>query len=91
MAVAGIAPERVDHLSGDREAARWQVSPASLAATALFGAALLAAIAVLLAVPGASTINLTRVLAQSCLLLIAVGVLTLSLTGTRLRRALKTG
>jgi hypothetical protein len=87
VAVAGIAPERVDHLSGDRDAARWRLSPAQLIASALAGAALLAAAGMLLAVPGAASINVTRVLAQSCMLLIGAGGLAVAVAGGRLWRA----
>ncbi|MGH2953337.1 MAG: M56 family metallopeptidase [Solirubrobacterales bacterium] len=87
VAVAGIAPERVDHLSGDRGAARWRLSPTELVVSVLAGGGLLAAAAVLLALPGAASVDVTRVLAQSCMLLIAAGGLAIAIAGGRLRRA----
>jgi beta-lactamase regulating signal transducer with metallopeptidase domain len=87
VAVAGVAPERVDHLGGDRAAMRWRLSPAQLVASALAGVALLAAAGMLLAVPGAASIDVTRVLAQSCMLLIAAGGLAVAVAGGRLWRA----
>lgn len=86
-AVAGIAPERVDHLGGDSDAARWRISRAELAASALAGLALLAGVAVLLAVPGAAAVDVTRVVAQSCMLLIAAGLLAAAVAGRGLRGA----
>ncbi|MGH3029350.1 MAG: M56 family metallopeptidase [Gaiellaceae bacterium] len=86
VAVARIAPERVDHLSGDRDAARWRLSPALLAASVLAVGGLLAAVAIILAAPGAGSLNLALALAQSCVLLIATGTLALGLAGGRLWR-----
>lgn len=87
VAVAGIAPERIDHLGGDRDATRWGLSSAHLVASALGGAALLAAAAILLATPGAASINLVRVLAQSCMLMVAGAALGVAIAGGAWRNA----
>lgn len=83
VAVAGIAPERVDHLSGASEAGRWRLSPTSLVATGIGGTALLAAAALLLALPGPGSTNLLIVLAQSCVLVMLAGAIGVALAGGR--------
>jgi Zn-dependent protease with chaperone function len=85
-AVAGIAPERVDHLGGAREAGRWRLSPSSLIATASAAAILLAATMLLFSLPGAASVNLPLALAQSCMVLMLGGALGVALAGAKLRR-----
>lgn len=87
VAVARIAPERVDHLSGDPAATRWELSTALLAASALVGAALFAGIGLLLAASDPAPVNLFLVLAQSCMLMILASALAMTLAGRALWRA----
>jgi hypothetical protein len=87
VAVAGIAPERVDHLSGDREAVRWRLPTAQVIVSSLAGAALLGGGGVLLTAPGASSVDITSVLAQSCMLVVTIGTAAIAVAGARLWRS----
>jgi Zn-dependent protease with chaperone function len=87
VAVAAIAPERVDNLIGDPAASRWGLSPARLLASALLGTGLLLAIGFLLAAGDPAPVNLFLILAQSCALMIVAGALSMTLVGGALRRA----
>jgi len=81
--VVGIAPERVDHLLGDRP--RWEL-PASLflgASVSLAG--LLAAIVAVLAFAGAR-VDVAMFLAQSCMLLMCAAAVAAAAVGMLLRR-----
>lgn len=86
VAVAGIAPERVDNLSGDPTATRWELPMPLLATSALLGATLLVAVGLLVAVADPTPVNLGLVLAQSCALMILAGTLAMTLAGGTLRR-----
>ncbi len=68
-AVVGIAPERVDHLMGER--APWQL-PAALLAWALVAVTALVVVALRLqAMGGAVDLNVPLLVAQSCMVLMA--------------------
>lgn len=68
-AVVGIAPERVDHLMGER--ARWQL-PAALLAWALMAVTALVVVALRLqTMGGAVDLNVPLLVAQSCMVLMA--------------------
>lgn len=91
-AVVGIAPERVDHLMGERSP--WQL-PAALLAWALVAVTALVVVALRLQAAGATVeLNLPLLVAQSCMLLMAlvplvVGATTLLRTRSALARRLK--
>jgi Zn-dependent protease with chaperone function len=88
-AVVGIAPERVDHLMGDQT--RWDLPLALLAGAAVTLGALVA-VSVRLEATAEMTVNLPLLVAQSCMLVMAVaplvvGAFTLVRAGRwRLRR-----
>lgn len=86
-AVVGIAPERVDHLMGERSA--WRLPPALLAWTLLAVTALVV-VAVRLQATGAATeLNVPLFVAQSCMLLMATIPLVVgAATALRTRRSL---
>jgi len=73
--VIGIAPERVDHLMGERP--RWRLSPLGLAASGLIAAALaVAALAIGLAADGV-TVDLALAISNGCMvLMVALPALT---------------
>lgn len=76
-AVVGIAPERVDHLLGAR--ARWEL-PVALLAWAVAAVVAIGAVAVRIeatAATGAPALNLPLLVAQSCMVLMAVGPVAL--------------
>lgn len=90
LAVAGISPERIGHLDGDRAASRWQLSSASIALSAALAAAIvLGSLAVL--VSGPAPVDLTVVLAQSCVLLVSTTVAAVLLAGTTAWRRSRLG
>ena len=68
-AVVGIAPERVDHLMGERSS--WQL-PAALLAWALLAVSALIVVALRVGATGAAVeLNVPLLVAQSCMLLLA--------------------
>lgn len=69
-AVVGIAPERVDHLLG--QPARWQLPTAILAGTAVTLAALLAVTFRLAAATEHASVSLPLLVAQACMLAMAL-------------------
>lgn len=86
-AVVGIAPERVDHLMGERTA--WEVPIALLAWTAVVLAGIVAVALRIDAAAAAAELNLPLLLAQSCMVAMAVGPLLLGaalLARKRIRR-----
>lgn len=74
LAVARIAPERVDHLEGDSAATDWRLSRASLALSAVLAAAIMLGYLVVL-LAGPAPLELPMLLAESCMLVIAGAVL----------------
>jgi len=89
-AVAGIAPERVDHLLG--QAPRWQLPPSVFAGSLVTVTALLAAVVTLPSLAHQGSISLAALLAEGCMatmlaLPLGVGALAFSLSRRHLRRA----
>jgi beta-lactamase regulating signal transducer with metallopeptidase domain len=81
QAVVGIAPERVDHLFGDRP--RWRVPAALLIASLLVLAILVALLVALVRLAGAVSLDLPALVAQSCMLSMALVPLALGLAALR--------
>jgi hypothetical protein len=81
----GISPERVDSLLGDARAGRWQIPPRLLGASALAATGFLAA-----ALLGQSTahgaINLPLLVAQSCMLSMALTPIVVAFSAVALVR-----
>lgn len=76
--VVGIAPERVDHLSGDPRAARWRL-PRDLAAVSVAAIAGLAAVLVIVAAVG-SGVDWPLLLAAGCVVGMVAAPLALGAT-----------
>jgi Zn-dependent protease with chaperone function len=74
-AVVGIAPERVDHLLGERP--RWELSLAMLAGAVITIGTVTAIVLRLAEVTDGMSVNLPLVLAQVCMLVMAVAPLAI--------------
>ncbi|HEV2059684.1 MAG TPA: M56 family metallopeptidase, partial [Solirubrobacteraceae bacterium] len=86
-AVAGIAPERVDHLMGERSA--WEL-PVVLLAWSSIALAAVAAVALRVSATASPDVNVPLLFAQSCMLAMAVAPLAIGgflLARTRVRSA----
>lgn len=88
-AVVGIAPERVDHLTGER--APWRL-PAALLAWALVAVTVLVVVAVRLQGGGAlAEVSVPLLIGQSCMLLMAIAPLVVGAAAVLRARSRVTG
>ncbi|MQA74321.1 MAG: M48 family metalloprotease [Solirubrobacterales bacterium] len=83
--VAGIAPERVDHLLGATP--RWRLSVSALLGTLLILVSLLALVVSAPRLVGAQSLSLASLLAEGCMVAMIAGPIALAAGATYLSRA----